>query len=77
MVAEENRRNTYSPPWDASRAVTGMRLELLADFFRTLKEMRKKLELKAKDCRKIGEVGRSTRMIKKPHYFFYCKLGKM
>lgn len=48
MVAEENRRNTCSPTWDASRAVTGMRLELLADFFRTLKEMRKKLELKAK-----------------------------
>ena len=31
MIAEENRRNTYNPTWDWSRAVTGMRLELLAD----------------------------------------------
>lgn len=66
----------YNPTWAGSRAVTGMRLELLADFFRTLKEMRKKLYLKAKHYSKVGEVGRSTRMTKKPH-FFYCKLGKM
>lgn len=69
MIAEENGRNPYNATWDGSRAVTGMRLELLAGFCRTLKEMRKKLELKAKDYRKIGEVGRSTRMTKETHFF--------
>lgn len=49
MVAEENGRNAYNPTWDGSRAGTGVRLELLADFFRTLKEMRRKLEHKVKD----------------------------
>lgn len=73
MIAEENGRNTIP---HGMRAVTGMRLELLADFFRTLKEMRKKLDLKAKHYSKIGEVGRSTRMTKKTH-FFYRKVGKM
>lgn len=35
---------------------------------------------KAKDYRNIGGVERSTRMTKKkkkPHFFFYSKLGKM
>lgn len=47
IIAEESRRNTENPTWDGSRTVTGIRLELLADFFRTLKEMRKKLNVKA------------------------------
>lgn len=59
--------------------MTGTRLELLADFFRTFKMRRKKLELKAKDYRKIGRVGRSTSMTEKKQVwgFFYWKLGKI
>lgn len=68
MIAEENGRNTSNPTWDGSRAVTGMRLELLADLFRTLKEMREKLELKGEDYRKIGGVRRSIRMTKPPTF---------
>lgn len=71
---EKKIEEILNPIWDGSRAVTGVSLELLADF-RTLKEMRKKFELKAKDYRKIGEVRRSTRMTKKP-FFSLPQTGK-
>lgn len=74
IIAEEGGRNTYNPTWDGSRAVTGMKLELLADFFRTLKELRRKLEPEAKDYRKTGELGMSSRITKKPT--FLLQTGK-